>query len=342
MEKENTRPSQDQASISPAKRAEAQAQAERVMAATMPAECDDSSSSSSSLSSSAPTTPDSKSRSMYSSTSAFSFDIHQAVMENVFVGISGLIGAGKSTLATALAKKLNLPVYYEPVKDNVYLADFYSDIGKYSFAMQIYLLNKRFKQQQEIIWQGKGGVQDRTIYEDAIFAKMLSDVGLMDKRDYETYCSLFSHMSNFMKKPNIIVHLDVSPEESYRRIQMRNRDVEKGITLEYLKNLYQAYEGFIRDISRIIPVIKINYETFRTVDEMASAIATEYAKLTNITKVSFNSPSTHTSADAEEGVDTPQSSGKEKTQTQTKKKKNMEVLRPERTNTLLNQGPITL
>ncbi len=70
--------------------------------------------------------------------------------------------------------------------------------------MQVYLLNKRFKQQQEIIWQGKGGIQDRSIYEDSIFAKMLRDSGLMDERDYATYVSLFQHMSNFMKKPNII------------------------------------------------------------------------------------------------------------------------------------------
>ena len=216
------------------------------------------------------------------------FDIHSASMENVFVGISGIIGAGKSTLATALAKKLNLPVYYEPVKDNEYLADFYKDIKKYSFPMQIYLLNKRFKQQQEIIWAGKGGVQDRTIYEDSIFAKMLRDSNLMDERDYQTYLDLFQHMSNFMKKPNLIVHLDVSPEESLRRIQMRSRGVESGITLEYLQNLHTAYQVFIRDISRIIPVIKIDYETFRTVEEMAEAIAEKYHHMTNISYVSFN------------------------------------------------------
>ena len=83
-----------------------------------------------------------------------------------------MIGAGKSTLAAALAQKLNLPVYYEPVTDNTYLEDFYKDRKKYGFAMQVYLLNARFKQQQEIIWGGKGGVQDRSIYEDSIFAKV--------------------------------------------------------------------------------------------------------------------------------------------------------------------------
>lgn len=217
------------------------------------------------------------------------FDVHSARMENVFIGISGLIGAGKSTLATALAKRLRLPVYYEPVKNNEYLEDFYKDIKKHGFAMQVYLLNKRFQQQQEIIWQGKGGVQDRTIYEDSIFAKMLRDVGLMDERDYQTYRSLFQNMSNFMKKPNIIVHLDVSPEESFRRITMRNRGCESGITLEYLQNLHTAYEVFIQEISRIIPVIKIDYETFRSVEDMAAAIATEYERLSCIRSVSWES-----------------------------------------------------
>eukprot|EP00823_Brevimastigomonas_motovehiculus_P005554 TRINITY_DN4129_c0_g1_i1.p1 TRINITY_DN4129_c0_g1~~TRINITY_DN4129_c0_g1_i1.p1 ORF type:complete len:319 (+),score=98.62 TRINITY_DN4129_c0_g1_i1:49-1005(+) len=216
------------------------------------------------------------------------YDIHQASFENVYIGISGLIGAGKSTLAAALGKKLHLPVYYEPVKDNIYLADFYKDLAKYAFAMQVYLLNQRFKQQQVIIWQGKGGVQDRTIYEDSVFAKMLVDSGLMEKRDYQTYLELFQHMSNFMKKPNIIVHLDVSPEESLRRIKTRSRGCETGISLEYLKNLHQAYEVFLKDISRIIPVIKVNYEKFRTVDEMADAIAEQYNAMCMIREVNWD------------------------------------------------------
>ena len=135
-------------------------------------------------------------------------------LQDLFIGIAGMIGAGKSTLATALGQHLNLPVYYEPVADNAYLEDFYRDTARYSFATQIYLLNRRFQQHQEVIWRGGGGVQDRTIYEDAVFAKMLVDSNLMDERDYQTYLQLFRNMSNFMCRPNVIVYLDVSPERS--------------------------------------------------------------------------------------------------------------------------------
>jgi len=220
-------------------------------------------------------------------TAPIGHDFNAASFDQVFIGISGLIGAGKSTLATALGKELNLPVYYEPVRDNAYLEDFYQDMKTYSFAMQIFLLNKRFKQQQQIVWQGAGGVQDRTIYEDSVFARMLRDSGTMDDRDFQTYMELFQNMANFMRKPNIIVHLDVTPEESYRRIQMRSRDCESAIPLEYLKALYQAYEVFIADIARVIPVIKVDYSQFRTAEAMAKVIKTEYGAIANIRNVSF-------------------------------------------------------
>lgn len=116
----------------------------------------------------------------------------RVAMQRVYISIAGLIGAGKTSLATALGEVLELPVYYEPVEDNQYLDDFYEDMAKYGFALQVHLLNKRFRQQQEIVWSEAGAVQDRTIYEDAIFARMLADGGLMDQRDYETYLSLFS------------------------------------------------------------------------------------------------------------------------------------------------------
>lgn len=197
-------------------------------------------------------------------------------LTDLFIGIAGMIGAGKSTLAAALGQTLNLPVYYEPVGDNAYLGDFYRDTKRYSFATQIYLLNRRFQQHQEIIWRGGGGVQDRTIYEDAVFARMLVGLGLMEDRDYQTYLSLFRHMSNFMCRPNVIVYLDVAPERSMERIRGRARDVEHGITLEYLTALYAEYERFIEDISRTIPVIRVDYDRYRTAEEMAAVIERAY------------------------------------------------------------------
>ena len=196
--------------------------------------------------------------------------------ENLFIGIAGMIGAGKSTLATALAKHLDIDVYYEPVENNEYLADFYRDTKRYSFATQIYLLNRRFQQHQEIIWRGRSAVQDRTIYEDSIFARMLAETGLMEQRDYRTYMDLFRNMSNFMCKPNVIIYLDVSPERSMERIQARARGVESGITLEYLAALHRGYREFVTDISRVIPVIQVDYDRFPTVEEMARVILSDY------------------------------------------------------------------
>jgi deoxyadenosine kinase len=195
-----------------------------------------------------------------------------------FIGIAGIIGAGKTTLATALAQHLGLDVHYEPVTDNEYLADFYRDTRRYSFAMQIYLLNRRFQQHQEIIWRGRGGVQDRTIYEDAIFARTLRDMELMDPRDYETYVTLFRNLSNFMCRPNVIIYLDVTPEKSMERIRLRSRGVESGITVEYLTRLYNNYEEFLREISRLIPVLRVRWDEFWEVERLAEAVAREYQR----------------------------------------------------------------
>lgn len=195
-----------------------------------------------------------------------------------FIGIAGIIGAGKTTLATALAQHLGLDVHYEPVTDNEYLADFYRDTRRYSFAMQIYLLNRRFQQHQEIIWRGRGGVQDRTIYEDAIFARTLRDMELMDPRDYETYVTLFRNLSNFMCRPNVIIYLDVTPEKSMERIRLRSRGVESGITVEYLTRLYNNYEDFLREISRLIPVLRVRWDEFWEVERLAEAVAREYQR----------------------------------------------------------------
>jgi deoxyadenosine kinase len=201
----------------------------------------------------------------------------KAQFERLFIGIAGMIGAGKSTLARSLGEHLGIDVYYEPVENNEYLEDFYRDTRRYSFATQIYLLNKRFQQHQEIIWRGRSAVQDRTIYEDSIFARMLAAAGLMEARDHCTYLELFRNMSNFMCKPNLIVYLDVSPERSMERIRARDRAVETGITLEYLTALHQGYQDFVSEISRVIPVIRVDYDRFPTVEGMTQVIMREYS-----------------------------------------------------------------
>ena len=208
--------------------------------------------------------------------------------EDNFIGISGLIGAGKTTLAKALGKVLNLPVYYEPVIENEYLEDFYRDMKRHSFSFQIYLLNCRFRQHQQVLWNGTGGIQDRTLYEDSIFAKVLYEEGNMEEREYKTYLNLFKSMSNFMKKNTLIIHLDCKPEESLERIKKRARGCETGITLEYLTKLYNGYEEFIKQISKVIPVLRVNYSRFKSAEEMAEIIKKEYESMQNVKKIDYD------------------------------------------------------
>lgn len=211
-------------------------------------------------------------------------------LDTLFIGIAGMIGAGKSTLATALGRHMGLQVYYEPVEDNEYLADFYRDTPRYAFATQIYLLNRRFQQHQEIIWRGEQAIQDRTIYEDAIFARMLADSGLMDERDYRTYVQLFRHMSNFMCRPSAIIYLDVTPESSMERIRQRSRGVESGISMAYLERLYQGYEVFVADISKRIPTIRVSWEEYQDVEVMAKVIEREYMSASFLREVTRFEP----------------------------------------------------
>lgn len=143
-------------------------------------------------------------------------------------------------------------------------------------------------------------MQDRTIYEDAVFAKVLKESNLMEEREYQTYLNLFKNMSNFMRKPNLIVHLDVKPAESLERIKMRSRGFETGITLEYLQRLYNAYEDFINDISRLVPVIKVNWSRFQPEEEVAQRIKDEWQRMQNIHLLEFPSAPASAKPDSEE------------------------------------------
>lgn len=200
-------------------------------------------------------------------------------LSKAFIGTAGLIGVGKTTLTNALGAHLGLDVYHEPLEDNEYLEDFYADTGRWAFAMQVYLLNRRFQQHQEIIWRGRGAVQDRTIYEDSIFAKVLVDMGLMHPRDYQTYLDLYKNLSNFMCRPTAIVYLHATPEACHARIAQRGRSFERVVSLDYLQRLYAAYEDFVLDISRTIPVIRVDWERYGDVEALADAITDEVTKV---------------------------------------------------------------
>ena len=208
-----------------------------------------------------------------------------ARLSKAFIGTAGLIGVGKTTLANALGAHLGLDVYHEPLEDNVYLEDFYADTRRWSFAMQVYLLNRRFQQHQEIIWRGRGAVQDRTIYEDSIFARVLVDMELMHPRDYETYLELYRNLSNFMCRPTAIVYLHARPEACHERIARRGREFERVVSLAYLTRLYEAYEEFVENIARTIPVIRVDWENFGDVEALANAITHEVTRASYLRRV---------------------------------------------------------
>ncbi|MBX7180918.1 MAG: deoxynucleoside kinase [Bacteroidia bacterium] len=166
------------------------------------------------------------------------------------IAIAGNIGSGKTTLTSMLAKHYGWEARYEDADDNPYLNDFYDDMHRWSFNLQIYFLNSRFYQVEEIRNSGKKVIQDRTIYEDAnIFAPNLHAMGLMSTRDYENYVSLFRLMSSYVKAPDLLIYLRASVPTLVSQIQKRGRDYENSIRLDYLKRLNERYEAWINDYS---------------------------------------------------------------------------------------------
>ncbi|GAB7088837.1 deoxynucleoside kinase [Marinifilum fragile] len=162
------------------------------------------------------------------------------------IAVAGNIGSGKTTLTELLAKHYKWEAHYEDVDENPYLNDFYDDMQRWSFNLQIYFLKSRFNQIMEIRNSGKNVVQDRTIFEDAkIFAPNLFDMGLMSERDFKNYCNLFQLMSSMVQAPDLLIYLRSSVPTLVNQIQKRGRDYEETIRLDYLKNLNNRYENWI-------------------------------------------------------------------------------------------------
>ena len=191
----------------------------------------------------------------------------------MFIGISGIIGAGKSTLTQKIAQHLGYEAYNEPVRDNPYLQDFYADMNRWGAMMQIHLLFRRFEQHQQIVWNSKkGAVQDRTIYEDTIFARMLHNAGFIDQRDYDTYLGHFNLMKRYLVYPDLLLYLRVDPQTSLQRIAERGRKAEAGITLDYMQKLHHGYESFIEEMSQYTRVLTLNWNQILEIEEVVDRI----------------------------------------------------------------------
>ncbi|MGN1254845.1 MAG: deoxynucleoside kinase [Prevotella sp.] len=195
------------------------------------------------------------------------------------IAIAGNIGSGKTTLTKLLANRYGWTPRFEPVDNNPYLEDFYNDMNRWSFNLQIYFLNKRFKEVVEISQSNDTIIQDRTIYEDAcIFAPNLHDQGYMSDRDFETYSDLFNLMMSLVKKPQLMIYIRSSIPTLVRHIEKRGRDYEKSIRIDYLTGLQKRYDNWMSSYDGEVITIdgdKIHFEEskedFRKITDMIDA-----------------------------------------------------------------------
>ncbi len=191
------------------------------------------------------------------------------------IAIAGNIGAGKTTLCSKLGKHFDWEVHFETTDNNPYLSDFYVDMHRWSFNLQIFFLNNRYQQVLKILEGDRTVIQDRTIYEDAyIFAPNLHEMGLMASRDFQNYFSLFETMSSQIQPPDLLIYLKADIPTLVAHIQSRGRDYEGNMSLDYLKGLNDRYENWIEtyDEGRLLTleVSKLNFKD--NPDDMAEVI----------------------------------------------------------------------
>jgi len=184
------------------------------------------------------------------------------------IAVAGNIGSGKTTLTRLLAKRYGWDPRFEPVDNNPYLEDFYADMSRWSFNLQIYFLNKRFKEVVEISQSDKDIIQDRTIYEDArIFAPNLHDQGHMSDRDFDNYSDLFDLMMSLVRKPDLMIYIRSTISNLVEQIQKRGREYEQTIRIDYLKGLNTRYEEWIANYDGNLIIIDGDHIKFGNSDE---------------------------------------------------------------------------
>lgn len=201
------------------------------------------------------------------------------------IGIAGNIGSGKTSLTTLLAKHFKWNPYYESVDENPYLNDFYQDMQRWSFNLQIYFLNSRFRQVLEIRNSGRAIIQDRTIYEDAyIFAPNLHDMGLMVTRDFQNYENLFKLMTSLVEPPDLLIYLKSSVPTLVKQIQKRGRDYETTISIDYLSNLNDRYNKWIENynLGELLVIDADKVDFIENPDDLSNVIDKIDAKLFGI------------------------------------------------------------
>lgn len=191
------------------------------------------------------------------------------------IGIAGNIGAGKTSLCQALSKNFGWEVHYEDTTNNPYLNDFYYDMDRWSFNLQVYFLSSRFKQILDIQRGAQTVIQDRTIYEDAfIFAPNLHEMGLMTERDFNNYRELFKIMMSTINPPDLIIYLRASIPTLVKHIASRGRDYEGNMSLDYLKKLNQRYDDWIDNFtdSKVLVLPADDLDFINNTEDLARVI----------------------------------------------------------------------
>lgn len=201
------------------------------------------------------------------------------------IAICGNIGCGKTSLVEKLSKHYGWTPLYESVDKNPYLRDFYHDMTRWAFHLQIYFLNSRFRQVNEIRTNKKTTIQDRTIYEDAyIFAANLHASGHINERDYQSYLDIFNSMINFVPPPDLLIYLRSDIPKLVRQIQKRGRDFEYAMRLDYLKNLNEHYEKWISGykLGKLLIVNTNDLDFVQRIDDFAFIVSRVDLELNNL------------------------------------------------------------